>query len=74
MMLCSFGIELSQLQVVLAFLPDLVSYLLGVGILETVVAAAKSSSSYCSHIVDLGGSSILDYTCWSRGVFAFDSC
>ena len=75
MLLCSFEIALCCLQVVLLLLPSPVSYLLIVGIIVIVIAAvAKSLSSYCCYLIAvLGGFSIRDYSCWSRGCSAFDN-
>jgi len=74
-MLCSFGIAPYCLQVVLLLLPSLVSCLL-VGVVAAAIAAevAESLSSCCSPITDLGGPSILNFTCQNRGCSAFDSC
>ena len=71
MLWCSFEIELYCPPIELSLLLTLDSYLIVVGIV--VAAAAESLALYCSPTADLGSSSILNYICWSRDCYVFNS-
>jgi len=74
MLWCSSEIELYCSPIELLLLPILASYLLVVvSVVVVFIVVAESLASCCSPIVDLCGSSILDYMCWSRDCSAFDS-